>query len=169
MAGIKTMTIRHEAILDYLLANPDKKLRDVAKQFGVSQPWLSSIIHSDAFQSKLEIRKDELFGETVLPLRERLLGLAHLGVDKLGESLEHASPINEKEYIRDTTDTILKNIGYSPKSGPPGTQVAQQNNFYVVNKDDLESARARMRQAHPAIEDKGVTIDAEEDNPAKGV
>ena len=38
--GVQSVSIKHEAILNFLLINPTAKLRDVADYFGVTQPWL---------------------------------------------------------------------------------------------------------------------------------
>jgi len=115
--------------------------------FGVSQAWLSVIIHSDAFQIQLKVKQKESFAAIVVPLREKLIGVAHLGVDKLGEVLENASTTSDKEFIADTTDSILKNLGYSPKSAPPPLSSQPQQNLFVVDKLVLQGAREKMREA----------------------
>jgi hypothetical protein len=143
---VKSLTIRHEAIMDYLMVNPTVQLGVVAAHFKVSAAWLSVIVHSDAFQSKLREKSDEMFGATVIPLREKILGLAHVGVEKLGVALENASPVSDKQFIADTTDSILKNLGYSPKSAPSDSgNVNVQNNFISVGSDALASAREKMQ------------------------
>ena len=172
MAEIKRVSVKHEAIMEYMLVNPAAPLREVAAHFGVTQAWLSTIIHSDAFQAKLSEKKDDLFSATIVPLREKMLGLAHMGVEKLGDAMEHASPISDKDFIADTTDNILKNLGYSPKSAPAGAMpMNQQNNYYVVDSNTLAQARARMGQGQQALEPQpeGVTIEQREDTPAEGV
>lgn len=150
MPDIKALSIKHEAIMDYLLMNPASKLGDVAAHFRVSQAWLSVIIHSDAFQAQLAEKNEALFVGTVLPLREQLLGVAHLGVEKLGEALENASPGSDKQFIADTTTTVLASLGFTPKNGlaPQGGVNMQQNNYYMVEKEALAEAREKMRLAH---------------------
>jgi len=144
---IKTVSPKHDAIMDALIVHPERKLGEIAVMFGVSQAWLSVIIHSDAFQIQFKAKQKDTFNQTVVPLREKLIGVAHLAVDKLGDVLENASTTSDKEFIADTTDSILKNLGYSPKSVPPplAGNVKQQNVF-VVDKATLESARETMRQ-----------------------
>ena len=143
---IAKVSIKHEAILDYLLVNPAEKLGDVAAHFNVSQAWLSVIIHSDAFQVKLAEKNSECFSTIVMPLREQLLGVAQVGVAKLGEVLENSSTTSDKQFIADTTDSILKNLGYSPKSSAPAPSGGSTtNNIFVVDKTALAAARAKMR------------------------
>lgn len=142
---IQAVSIKHEAILDYLLIHPAEKLGEVARHFNVSQAWLSVIIHSDAFQVKLAEKNSECFSTTVLPLREQLMGVAQVGVEKLGECMENASVVSDKQFIADTTDSILKNLGYSPKSAAPANPGSTTNNIFVVDKGALAAARAKMR------------------------
>lgn len=144
---IAKVSIKHDAILDYLLVHPAEKLGDVAAYFGMSQAWLSVVIHSDAFQVKLAEKSDECFHSSILPLREQLMGVAQVGVAKLGEVLENASVVTDKQFIVDTTDSVLKNLGYSPKSSAPAQPAAgvTNNNIFVVGKATLASAREKMR------------------------
>jgi hypothetical protein len=155
-ASIAKVSIKHDAIMDFMLVNPAMPLSAVAKEFGVSQPWLSVIIHSDAFQIQLAEKQAGCFNATVLPLREKLVGVAHLAVEKLGDVLENSSVTTDKQFIADTTDSILKNLGYSPKSAPPPIAPTQQNNVFVVDRETLETARNKM-QGIPA--QGGLTID----------
>jgi len=167
---IAKVSIRHDAILDYLLIHPAEKLGDVAKHFNVSQPWLSVIIHSDAFQAKLAEKSGECFSTTVLPLREQLMGVAQVGVEKLGEVLENASPVSDKQFIVDTTDSILKNLGYSPKSSAPAQPNGgvTNNNVFIVDKAALASAREKMRTVPVGdlIEGQVIEPDAQESGVA---
>ncbi len=144
---IQRVSIKHDAILDYLLVNPAQKLGEVAKKFDVSAPWLSVIIHSDAFQAKLAEKDGICFSTTIVPLREQLMGVAQVGVEKLGECLENASAVSDKQFIADTTDSILKNLGYSPKSVAPASPSGNttNNNVFIVDKMALASAREKMR------------------------
>jgi hypothetical protein len=152
---LKSVSVKHDAILDFLLTNPAMRLQDVAAHFGVTGPWLSVIVHSDVFQARLREKSGDMFQGTVVPLRERLLGVAHVGVEKLGDALEHASPIGDKEFIADTTDSILKNLGYSPRSAAPGSSPSVVNNVMVVDQAALAEAREKMRviqSPRPALE-----------------
>lgn len=146
---IKTVSVKHDAIMDYLLGNPTEPLSGVAKHFNMTQAWLSVIIHSDAFQAQLDEKKRGVFEATVIPLRERLVGIANLSVGLLGEALEQTSvhSAEGKTFIADTTDSILKNLGFSPKALPTGPGIGvQQNNFIIqTDKKTLAAARETMR------------------------
>lgn len=159
MAEIRRVSIKHDAIMDYLLTNPGAPLSEVAGHFGLTQAWLSTVIHSDAFQAVLKEKREMVFQGTVMPLREKIVGVAHLGVEKLGEALENASAVSDKEFIADTTDSILKNLGFSPKSAPPSLQQnVQNNNFFTVDKETLADARKKMKEAQ-TVQPEGVLIE----------
>ena len=156
---IAKVSVKHDAIMDYLIVNPAARLGDVALHFRVSQPWLSVIIHSDAFQIVLKKKQSSVLNATVVPLREKVLGIAHLGIEKLGDALENASAVTDKEFIADTTDSILKNLGFSPKSAPslPAGNVTN-NNIMVVDKEALASARDKMRTV-PVVSEVVETVE----------
>jgi len=165
---IAKVSIKHDAIMDYLMTNPTQLMSEVATYFKVSPTWLSTIIHSDVFQMQLETKKDKMFGSTVLPLREKLLGVAHVGVEKLGEALNNASTISDKQFIADTTDSVLKNLGFSPKSVAPNSSSITQNNIICTDAKTLEAAREKMRiAATPVIVEEGVLIESSESPPTE--
>ncbi len=154
-ARILKVGVRHEAILNYLVANPNTPMSAVAREFGVSQPWLSTIIHSDAFQARLRERQEAMFSHHVLPLGEKLLGLAHIAVERIGQQLDTCI---DPEHTLEVTKTLLDRVGFSPKQhAAPAHVNVQQNNYYQVDKDTLEEARnaigRRLGGAPASIED----------------
>lgn len=145
MPSIKKVSHKHEAILDMMLANPQMKLRDIAREMGVSQSWLSCIIHSDAFQRRLSARQEEIFNATLLPLKDKIAGAAAVAVEKLSESVENASPAADREFVLDATEKLLKAAGFTGRESVAESVNAQQNNFFF-GADALEVAREKMRQ-----------------------
>lgn len=134
----------HVAIADYMIANPEASQRKIAGEFGVSESWLSIIINSDAFKEHLHAKNQEVFDTHVVPLRTKLLGVANLAVEKLGEKVSTAV---DPDFILAAADKTLHRLGYAPSKGPDPAappQVNQQNNFYMVDKDLLAGARERI-------------------------
>jgi hypothetical protein len=155
MPEIKNISIKHDAIMDFLMANPAMKLGDVATHFQVTQPWLSCIIHSDIFQARLKEKSDVAFHSTVLPLREKMIGVAHMALDKLADVLPKET---ETKVIASTAEGLLDRLGFGSKQSPmqPGTNVNLQVN---VLRSELDEARALLGKAQkPMLE---VTIDGE--------
>ena len=140
--GIKRVSIKHEAILNFLLAHPLVKLRDVAVHFEVSQPWLSQIIHSDAFQRQLRARQDVHFDASILPIMDRMQLVAEKAVDKLLESLPYETDVAKLNQVVDKT---LNRLGYG--TVVPQTQVNVQVN---VEASALDRARQLIGARRPA-------------------
>jgi len=149
MPEIKSLSHRHEAIMEWLIANPAEKLGTCATTFGVSQAWLSIIIHSDAFQMRYNELIEGHIDDRVMPLRDMLTGVAHKAVEKLGSAVEASM---DPEFILTTADKTLHRLGFAPNRsvspGDSGTNNTQINNYFSVSKEDLEAARGRRRELY---------------------
>lgn len=135
----------HNAIADWLIANPGKgQLGACAAAFGYTRSWLSTLIHQDAFQALLKHKQGAAFEEVVIPLHEKMAGVAHRGVEKLGEIMETT---NDHRLVRETTKDMLASLGYgaNAKGGPVTINNNTQNNL-TVNQPALAEARARQSQ-----------------------
>lgn len=143
-SGPQKVSHRHEAILQWILTNPEKRLKDCAQEFGLTQAWLSCIVHSDAFQEKLKERQDECFSSVVVGLRERLAGVAQAAVERLGEKVEQSQDPN---FLLKAADMTLKNLNPHGVGGLGGSGVTvNQNNFYAMaDRETLRKARDKMR------------------------
>lgn len=148
MPEIQKVSIRHNEIMDYLMANPAVRLGDVAKHFGISQPWLSTIIHSDAFQTLLKEKQNIAFHHTVLPVREKLTTIAHMALDRMAETLPMET---ELRTIKDVTADVLDRIGFGSKSPAQAPASGQTVNVSVnVLRSELEDARSLLNKASGA-------------------
>jgi hypothetical protein len=138
-AFVQKVSIKHDVILDYLVANPTAKRTEVAAIFGVTPAWLSTIIHSCAFQERLRLRQDELFTSAVVqPIQDKLMGVAQIATERLMEVVQYES---DPKVLSQVADTALKNLGYGQKV--VGVPVNQQNNItFNVTKEELAGARA---------------------------
>ena len=148
MAEIQSLSIRHEDILNFVLANPQMKLGDVALLHGVTQPWLSTVIHSDCFQAKLSERQDDIFADALLPISDKLTALAHAGLDSMLENIPFET---DSEVVRKTTDTVLKSLGFSGDGAGNGQNAGVINNTYVVQASILEKARDKIGSRRPPV------------------
>ena len=84
----------HEAMADMILTNPRITENELAAYWGYTQGWVSSIVRSDAFQSILARRREELINpELRLTIEERFKALSHQSLRVLQEKL--ARPANE--------------------------------------------------------------------------
>jgi hypothetical protein len=158
MPGIKRVGVKHEAILNFLLAHPNVRMREVASHFQVSQPWLSLIIHSDAFQRKLRERQDIHFHTSILPMMQKVECAADLAIDRMLELIPLETDLGKLNQV---ADKALTRLGYGTSSSQ--TQVNVQVN---VDRSMLERARSLIggRAAYASgVALEGVTS---EDGPA---
>ena len=139
----------HDMVMNWMLENPHRKLMDCAAYFGYTQAWLSTMIHTDAFQAKLKEKQADVFSAVAADIPLRLAGLAGMAISKLEDELEKS---NNGEFILDSFDKILHRAGYAPSKAAPS--MAVQNNYLTVGADALAAARESMRPR--ALEEKVV-------------
>lgn len=157
---LQTLTTRHEAIAQYMLANPEAKKGEVARQFNVSASWLSVIINSDAFQAKLEEMQVELFSQALVPIADKVAALADLSLDRL---IERVPTLQDDDTLLKIAEMALDRSGHGP-AGPQALINAQNLTVMNVAADVVQSARQRI------IERKGLTVDSSaEELPAPEV
>ena len=148
-AQIKKLSWWHESLMEWMLLNPDRPLREAAIYFSVSQAWLSTVIHSDAFQAVFEQRRNEHAVRVSASIIQKAETIAHLALDEVTEQLEKGEIVAPKPLLA-TAEMALKTLGYSARSDAPIPNVLnQQNNTFVVAKEDLERARERMALTAP--------------------
>lgn len=157
-ASIQKMSHKHEEILNFLLLNPLLKMGEVAAHFGVTFPWLSTIVHSHAFQDQLKRRQDEVFDSAILQTVEDKLGaVAQVTLDAYLEKV----PTLTADQLISAQDKILCRLGYGTRGGNVsiGTQINTQIN--QVDKRIVEEARNRIgtsqvgaSDSQPALQDK---------------
>ena len=142
-AQIQKMSHKHEEILNYLLANPLMQLKEVAGHFQVTQPWLSTIIHSHAFQNQLSLRQDQVFDSAILAgLDEKLGAAAHQTLDAYLEKVPNLTA----DQLISAQDKLIGRLGYGSGNGKGTTHihgdVNVQNNH--VSGELLKEARNRI-------------------------
>lgn len=138
---LKKMGITHEAVMDWLLLNPEKTQGQCAEYFGITEQWLSVVVNSDCFQARLRERR-MLMDHRVTDITEgRLKGVIQKGLERLEQMVE---TVPDPRFVLDTTDKMLARLGYGPKSGPAVVNNTQ-NNTYVISKDVLARARNEIR------------------------
>lgn len=145
---LQSLSITHEMVIDWLIANPGfGQMERCAKTFGCTRPWLSTLVHSDAFQAKLRDRKEQFFSEAIVPLKDKIVGVADRAVEKLGDAVEETS---DPRMLLDVADKMLHKLGYAPKVSTqpqgPGAVLNTQNNYYAVSPELLAAAREKAKK-----------------------
>lgn len=138
---IQKLNHTHERIMDWLVQNPEKSLRECSQHFNYSQAWLSTVINSDAFRAKLAALHGEVHARVANDVPARMARIADVVLDRLATVVEHT---DNPDFLLEVGDSILTKMGYGGKSSAPATPV--QNNF-TINVNDLASARAQLLSA----------------------
>ena len=140
-ASIAKLSIRHEAILQYLLANPIVTMGEVAEKFGVTRSWLSVVVNSEAFIEARERYQEIAFHETVLPVREKLMVAANKALDRLNQ----LTPMEmDLDKVRKTAETTLAALGFGSPKGPSTVNNTQINIGGNASAEVLARARDRI-------------------------
>lgn len=148
----------HDQIINWMLVNPDKSLRQCADTFGYTQPWLSTLIHSDIFQAELRRRQIEVHARVAQSIPERLHTVANIALEKLADKVSESE---DADFILDVADRALHRMGYAPASArnPAGSPMQvgtmnSQTNVFMLAPEDLAHARGMMQsigQQSPAV------------------
>lgn len=135
----------HDAIMNWMIANPERSLRECAQAFGYTQSWLSTMIHSNLFQARLKEKQEQVFSGIAVSINEKLAAGADIGVTKLVEKLETSE---DPRFIKETTQMMLEKLGFGAATRVAGAgQVNNgpvQQNFYMASPADLEQARGKI-------------------------
>jgi hypothetical protein len=146
----------HNAVADWLIANPGKgQIGRAAAHFGYTQAWLSTLLGSDAFRGMMKAKQGKTFEEVVIPLQEKIAGVAHRSVEKMGEILEVTK---DERLVREIGKDMLGMLGYGASTAAP---VVNQNVAVslTVDASALADARARQSQHYGRVPAPGVLIE----------
>lgn len=150
MPGIQRLSHTHDQVINWLLVNPHKSLRECADYFGYTQAWLSTLIHSDIFQAELRRRQLDVAARVAQSIPEKLQAVADIALEKLGDAVAQSE---DPDFILDVADRALHRMGYAPASArnpagaPSQLGIQNQTNVFVLAPDELERARNLMRLA----------------------
>jgi len=142
MPAIQKLSHRHDAIIDWLITNPDKSQGDCAAFFGYSQPWLSQIIHSDAFQMVYRQRCEEKGMIATHTIVAKMAGIAALALDSIEKRIVNGQAT--ERLLTDSTKMALQGLGYLDGGEVPGSiQYHSHQHVHLENKEALQAARER--------------------------
>jgi hypothetical protein len=142
---IHSISHRHEAIADWLLANPhETNLQKLANEMNVSRSWLSIIMQSDVFKEYFARRRAEWAGS----IRERIHDAqAKVTLEAL-RKLENivADDETEDRLIFDIANRTAQNLGFGVKNKSTVTEEVVQEVTRSVDSQTLANARETFRR-----------------------
>lgn len=118
--ALKKISYTHDGMIDLIIANPAISQGRLASHFGYSASWVSTIIASDAFQSRLAERSQELVDPTIrASVKERFEGLVLRSMEILQEKLNKpADQIPDQLALR-ALEISTRAAGYGAKVDTP--------------------------------------------------
>ena len=128
------MRYSHDAMIDAIVADPTIKQNDLAVLFDRTPAWISQVVNSDAFQARLEARREALIDPVLrTTIKERLSAVAAVSLEKILDRL--SSPVTPSE------DVLLKSAALTTKAlGYGAREVGSQTNVAVVVQVPQKSA-----------------------------
>lgn len=141
---IKKVSWWMERFADWMIANPDKFLKDAARELNVSQSWLSIVKNSDAFKSYWTSRSEEASGVILTSIREKLTATTEMALDALNEKLAIEAPHLSRAELLEIAEKGLDKLGYGASKSIPAPVVNVQN--ITVSSHDLAEARRKIHE-----------------------
>ncbi len=156
---------RHMLLAEYILANPAARLKEIAAAVGMSVSWVSIVTNSDIFREHLQRRNREISDVVHLSLQEKVAGVAHLAVEKLGEALENSQ---DPAFVLAAADKTLQRLGYGAKGAQVqvNTGPAQAAPTTHVDVTIINQAREKVYALAGQRPGGGATRDHEMPSPA---
>ena len=107
---LKSLNHRHEAVLTWLLCNPNKTLKECADALGYTPQSIYNIVGSDLFQQQYRRACAAFDVPMVVDVRQKLLGLGQAVIDSLTEDVVH-NRIEAKPKV-EVARLVLEALGY---------------------------------------------------------
>jgi len=109
----KGLNYSHEAMLDFIIANPFAGGEELSKHFGYSRSWISTVLCSDAFQSRLAERREQLVDPQLrMTLEEQARGLFARSMEVLREKFDQPSKLIPYQLALQTFAQSARALGY---------------------------------------------------------
>ena len=146
MAEIKRVNYTHDALIDYIIANPASTQRNMAALFGYTEAWISQVMSSDSFKVRLAARKKECVDPILIhSVEERLGGVVDQSLAIIAEKLEATRNVNVALRALDISSRAL---GYGARDR---TSVNVQANFVVALPTKAQNSGEWAQEHAPQV------------------
>lgn len=140
------------AIIDWMLANPGRPLKECASDLGRGESTIYMITETDLFRTHFAQRRQAFSQAHDSELRTKMTALANKSLDILTEVLEKKRDTVGVAQLTTIATSALDRLGYSPnKPAATGVTVNMPGSnptlVTSVSREELEEARTAMRLA----------------------
>ena len=128
MGLLQKVSYTHEAMIELIIRESPRpggiSQKEIAAHFGYSEAWISNILASDAFQSALALRREEVIDpELKATIEERFRALVIQSLKVLQSKLNQ-SAVSDQVAIR-CAELGAKALGVGGHAAPPPVNNAQ--------------------------------------------
>lgn len=146
--AVAKLRYSHTDMIDFIISNPGISQGALAARYGYTQSWICNVMASDAWQSAMASRREEIVDPQLkLTVDERFRGVTIRSLERLMEKLD--APVVSDQVVLRAVELGAKAMGIGgnalPTATPPADHLAQLANRLI----DLQS---RVR------DNQGVTI-----------
>lgn len=151
MGRLKRISYSHDAMIDLIIEHPELDQNQIAAQFGYTAAWISNILASDAFKSRLSARREQIIDpELKATVKERMEALYIQSMKVLSEKL--AKPQVSDTLALRAAELGARGMGFGqPQIVAPPTQPGVERLERLAERLVLLQSNVR----------RGVTYEAE--------
>lgn len=136
---------RYEAVIDYMIANPNMTRGEIAEALGYTPAWFSTFTSSSAFRARYAFRRGEYVERLEDGVHAQVLEIAKKGAERVIGELDKGDECDPM-FALDAQTRALKALGFA---APPSKSTVINNNVNVDQghgqyRDQLSAARRRM-------------------------
>lgn len=141
------------AIIDWMLANPGRPLKECAAELGRAEGTIYMITETDLFRTHFAQRRAAFTQAHDSELRTKMTALASKSLDILTEVVDKKRDAIPVAHLTNIATSALDRLGYSPNkpAAAPGVTVnlpgSNPTLVTSISREELEEARTAMRLA----------------------
>lgn len=150
--GKRGLNRRHDELLMWAMLNPQKTQRELARDLGYSESWVSTLMATDMFKERLKSLKDTYHSTAFVGVTSKVEAAATLALNRMIEVLE-----NDREnqlsptYILEATSKLLERFEKvtQPQQAPAQGGVTVNVGIAQEIHSALESVKTAQQQLPP--------------------
>jgi hypothetical protein len=149
--GITKVSYTHDALIDFIIANPTARQGEMGAHFGYSPSWISQIISSDAFQSRLAERKDQLVDPAIRnTIEQNMQAVVRRSLEILLEKLDR--PTVPDNLVLRALDVSARAAGYGARTEQAKVQVNINNHLEGLSDNLVTLLRKKKAEAEEIVD-----------------
>ena len=142
----------YESVIDWMLANPHRTLRDCASEFNVTPTWIYVLTKSQSFRDAIRDRREQHNFMLSTGIIDKTAAVADMALDLLSQRLCETGDTLPVKTLSEVADTALSRLGYGSNSNTGRNPMAQQTQVNVfVDATLLAEARSTLRAKQDSL------------------